>query len=71
MDVLVAKSAKRQSMTDKKKLVRCVETGVVYGSSNDAADLLSEKGIDICPDRIRTVCRGKQKTAGGFRWEYA
>jgi hypothetical protein len=71
MDALVAKSAKRKSNTDKKKPVRCVETGVVYGSSTDAAELLSEQGIDICPDRIRTVCRGKQKSAGGFKWEYA
>jgi hypothetical protein len=71
MDVLVAKSLKRQSNTDKKKPVRCIETGVVYGSCNDAADLLSEEGIAVCPLRIQAACRGKQKTASGFRWEYA
>jgi hypothetical protein len=71
MVVLVAKTLKRQSSADKKKPVRCIETGAVYGSCNDAADLLSEKGISVCPMRIQTVCRGKQKSAGGFSWEYA
>jgi hypothetical protein len=71
MDVLVAKSVKRLSNTDKKKPVRCVETGVVYGSCSDAADILSEEGVSVCPLRIQSVCRGKQRTAGGFGWEYA
>jgi hypothetical protein len=71
MDVLVAKTIKRQSKADKKKPVRCVETGIVYGSCGDAANLLSEEGISVCPIRIQAVCRGKQKTAGGFQWEYA
>lgn len=70
MDMLAAKSVKRRSNTDKKKAVRCIETGIVYGSCDDAANLLSEKGISICPMRIPTACRGKQKSAGGFRWEY-
>jgi hypothetical protein len=71
MDTLFAKSVRRQTNKEKKKPVRCIETGIVYGSCNDAADLLSELGISVCPMRIQTVCRGKQKSAGGFKWEFA
>ena len=50
----------------RKKSVRCVETGVVYDSCTNAS---KETGINkTC---INDVCRGKQKTAGGFHWEYA
>jgi hypothetical protein len=71
MDVLVAKTIKRQSEADKKEPVRCVKTGTVYGSCGDAANLLSEESISVCQIRIQAVCRGKQKTAGGIQWEYA
>ena len=55
----------------RKKPVRCVDTGEVYASSSEAADLLSGEGILVCPMRIHSTCRGKQKSAGGLRWEYA
>jgi group I intron endonuclease len=46
--------------------VRCVETGEVFLSIIEAG---IAKGIKS-PINISTVCRGKQKTCGGFHWEY-
>jgi hypothetical protein len=70
MELLISKSRNRRSNQGKRKPVRCRDTGVVYGSSSDAADRLSEQGVSICPMRIQAACRGKQRSAGGFRWEY-
>jgi hypothetical protein len=70
MEIVLAKSRFRKPNHGKRKLVRCRETGVIYGSGNDAAEILSEQGISICPMRIQSACRGQQKSAGGFRWDY-
>ena len=45
--------------------VRCAETGEEYPSAWEAKKLtgVSDAGIGRC-------CRGEQKTAGGFHWEY-
>ena len=48
------------------KAVRCVETGVVYKSATEAGKLLG-----IQRTNITAVCRGKQKSAGSYHWEYA
>ena len=48
------------------RAVRCIETGKVYNSISEA-----EREIDLKHPHIGDVCRGKQKTAGGFHWEYA
>jgi len=53
------------------RAVRCLETGVVYINSTQAADLLSADGKIVCPRGILNNCQGKQKSAGGFHWEYA
>lgn len=50
----------------KKVPVRCVETGVVYEGVRIAAE-----SIRVSPTKISAVCRGRQKTAGGYHWEYA
>lgn len=54
------------AMAGKSIPVRCVETGVLYPSACAAGRSLSisDAGIGRC-------CRGTQKTAGGFHWEYA
>ena len=70
MITLTAKSTKRKSKEQKKRPVRCIDTGVIYASSTDAADLLSEEGWTVCPRGVLHVCHGRQKTCGGFRWEY-
>lgn len=71
MKTLIAKTIKRKSQEKKKRAVRCLDTGMVYASSTDAADLLSAEGRLVCPRGILNTCQGKQKTTGGFRWEYA
>lgn len=45
--------------------VRCIESGVVYATVTDAA-----RENDIDHSGICAACRGRQKTAGGFHWEY-
>ncbi len=70
VDVLVAKSLKKKSKL-KKRAVRCINTGVVYASCNDASDILSEQGLSVNPRTILYNCSGKGKSAGGLRWEYA
>jgi hypothetical protein len=62
---------RRSTDAYKKRPIRCVNTGIVYPSSTDAADLLSAEGILVCPSKILSVCQGKQKSTGGLRWEYA
>ena len=69
--ILVAKSTKRKSDRIPKRAVRCVNTGLVYASSRDASDILSFEGIAVEPRSILYVCQGKQRMAGGLKWEYA
>jgi hypothetical protein len=71
MNVLTAKTAGRRNMQAKKKPVRCVDNGIVYASSRDAAEILAMQGHLVIPEAIATVCRGEQKSTGGLRWEYA
>ena len=49
------------------KKVRCIETGVVYGSVMEVGRKL---GLD--PSHICACCNGKKsyKTCGGYHWEY-
>lgn len=49
----------------KARAVRCIETGVVYSTLTEAA-----KVVDVGSGKITMVCKGKRKSAGGFRWEY-
>lgn len=45
--------------------VRCVETGKTYPSMGEA-----ERQTGIDHGNISKVCRGRQKTAGGYRWQF-
>ena len=47
--------------------VRCVETGEVYSGPTEVAKLYNIKNSY----NISACCKGKQKTAGGYHWEYA
>ena len=47
------------------KKVLCVETGEIYESVKDASIAVNVDG-----STISKCCRGKQKTAGGFHWQY-
>lgn len=47
------------------KKVLCLETGVVYGYSGEAANALN-----LSPGQIRKCCNGKIETVGGFHWRF-
>jgi hypothetical protein len=48
------------------KKILCVETGVVYLSSKEVA-----RQLRVSHSNIIACCRGKQKTAKGYHWQYA
>lgn len=48
------------------KPVICIETGIRYYGAQAAAD-----ATGIQRSSIGRVCRGNQKTAGGYHWRYA
>lgn len=48
-----------------RRKVRCVETDEVFESIKLAA-----QKIGLKPSNVGDCCRGRQKTAGGYHWEY-
>ena len=48
------------------KRVRCIETGTIYDTMAEA-----ERQTGVPRNDISAVCRGRQKTARGYHWEYA
>lgn len=54
-----------KSALKRSKAVRCVETGKTYtsGYAVQRATGIQQSGISAC-------CRGRQKTAGGYHWEF-
>lgn len=64
----------KKQMYDKKRVL-CVETGIVYESSYDAANwLINERGIKgsiaNVAGCVRQCCRGESKTSRGFHWKF-
>lgn len=56
----------RESATKKRgKKVKCLETQKIYPSMSAAS---REIGLNVTG--IWNVCKGKQKTCGGYTWEY-
>ena len=49
--------------TKNSKPVLCVETGIIYPSSIAAAEAIGTQ-----PWNINAVCRGEQRTSGGYHW---
>ena len=47
------------------KKVKCIETGVIYNSIKEAAIINK-----IHAPNITEACRGRNKTSGGYHWEY-
>ena len=63
-----AKGRTRGNAAAVKKLskpVKCIETGIIYPSACEASRQLGIHYLSIC-----YCCNGKQKTAGGFHWEF-
>lgn len=55
----------------KTKKVRCVETGIIYNSINEASALsnITRSGINMCCKKY--IYKGNlHKTSGGFHWEF-
>ena len=50
---------------EKAKCVLCVETGVIYSSAHEAANILN-----FSQGNISSVCRGEVKQAYGYHWKY-
>ena len=50
----------------RKKPIICVETGIVYGSLQEAAD-----SVNVVRTAIDNCLKGRSKTCSGFRWRYA
>ena len=48
------------------KPVKCTETGRVFGSISEAAEVMQCQH-----SKISACCNGKRRTAGGYHWEYA
>lgn len=48
------------------KMVRCIETGIVYNSIKEAGKNFTNQTVN----HIGAVCLGKLKTAYGYHWEY-
>ena len=62
------KNAVRGGIATAKKVskpIKCIETGIVYSSA-----LQAECRLGITRGSISHCCYGKQRTAGGFHWEF-
>lgn len=49
----------------KEKMVKCVETGEIYKTINEASE-----NIGISSNGISNALKGRCKTSGGYHWEY-
>lgn len=58
-------SSERYKCGKKPRRVRCIETGVIYNSTNECAD-----DFFIEPHNIRNNCCGRTKSCAGFHFEY-
>ena len=56
---------KRKMSETRRKKVLCIETGIIYESIGEAAELTnSNRAV------IGAVCRGRHKTANNFHWRF-
>lgn len=53
------------SSSPQARKVRCIETGEVYATVTEAA-----KATGALDGKISSVCKGKRKSAGDYKWEY-
>lgn len=47
------------------RAVRCIDTGEIYKTLTEAAH-----ATGVNSSKITSVCRGRRKSTGGYRWEY-
>ena len=56
---------RNNQLAQHRKPVRCIETGEEFESLSDA-----QRKTGILGETISRCCRGKQKTASGYHWEF-
>lgn len=59
-------SHNERSTKARSKKVQCIETGIVYKSTNEV-----ERKLGFWHTNISKCCCGKRKTVSGFHWKYA
>jgi hypothetical protein len=52
------------------KKVICIDTGEEFSSISQAEATLKSRGVKVSGSHITSVCKGKRKVAGGYRWSY-
>lgn len=62
----ISKIGKFGKLNNATKPVVCIETGILYWGTHEVNRKL---GID--GSHVTSVCKGKQKTCGGYHWRYA
>jgi len=72
-EAIIAKTQTQEWLTNnrnaakkRRKKVLCVETGITYLGTQEAA-----KATNTWDSNISAVCNGKLKTTGGYHWRYA
>lgn len=58
----------RASKSKKRPILQYSKTGEFIREWKSVTDLKNETGMDIT--HVSSCCRGKRKTANGFRWKY-
>lgn len=58
-------TARKRGAIARSKKIKCVETGKIYSSLKEAKE---ETGL--YSSSISMACKGHQKTAGGYHWQY-
>ena len=56
---------RNNQLAQHRKIVQCIETGIIYESLSDA-----ERQTGILAETISRNCRGKQKSASGYHWRF-
>ena len=71
-NLLIDKIKPFRSLQEQSKKVRCVETGKIFKNARAASHWAAfvRENYYCNLDLIRRCCRGCQKTAYGYRWEF-
>lgn len=60
----------RSSKRGSPKQVICLDTSEEFESISIAAIILKNRGVKVSGAHISSVCKGKRRVAGGFKWAY-
>lgn len=71
-NLLIKKIEQFKSTQEQSKKVRCLETGQIFENARAASHWVAfvRENYYCNLDLIRRCCRGCQKTAYGYRWEF-